>query len=167
MKNDIIQSAWGIVYFLDEDNCPRFLIIKRQAKTKKIERIAPKWKVKNSENLKQTALREVWEETWLPVNKLIVWQEVWVLELRQEKNGNDQNFEKDITFFLMKYIWDKDLVNLIVWEWFVWQYKRATIEDISHLIYFKNMRNIFFEAFNIIKNKTKNNSIKEDFLKKI
>ncbi len=42
MNNEIIQSAGGIIYFIDQDNEPRFLIIKRQARTKKIERVAPK-----------------------------------------------------------------------------------------------------------------------------
>lgn len=167
MNNEIIQSAGGIIYFIDQDNEPRFLIIKRQARTKKIERVAPKWKVKPWEDPKQTTLREICEETWLPINNLIIWQKVWVLELRQESTKTSGSFEKDITFFIVRYDWDKNIVDIIDWEGYTWQYKRATIKDISNLIYFPNMRNLFLTAFHIIKQKNKNKSVKEEFLKKI
>ncbi len=167
MNKEVIQSAWGIIYFVDEHDTTRFLIIKRQAKTKKIERVAPKGKVKPWEDQKQTALREVCEETWLPINNLIIWEKVWTVELRQEDAKFAVAFEKDMSFFLMRYIWDPDMVNILDWEWYTWQHKRATIEDVSNLIYFPNMRTIFLNAFNIIKKKVKNNSVKEAFLRKI
>jgi hypothetical protein len=38
----ITQSAGGVVYYIASDKEPRYLLIKRQALSKKIERVCPK-----------------------------------------------------------------------------------------------------------------------------
>lgn len=63
MTDLIIQSAGGIVYYIDQQFQPRYLLIKRQAKSKKIERVAPKGKVQTGESPQVTAIREIVEET--------------------------------------------------------------------------------------------------------
>jgi hypothetical protein len=45
---EVVQSAGGVVYFL-EGGQPKFLLIKRQAMSKKIERVAPKGKIEPGE----------------------------------------------------------------------------------------------------------------------
>jgi 8-oxo-dGTP pyrophosphatase MutT (NUDIX family) len=67
---DIIQSAGGIVYYLASDGSPRYLLIKRHALSGKIEWVSPKGKLQGKESLEQAALREVSEETGLPINQL-------------------------------------------------------------------------------------------------
>ncbi|MDR2189848.1 MAG: hypothetical protein LBP53_01295 [Candidatus Peribacteria bacterium] len=42
---DIVQSAGGIIYYLDTDGEPRYLLIKRHALSGRIERVAPKGKI--------------------------------------------------------------------------------------------------------------------------
>lgn len=40
-----LHSVGGIVYYIADDGQPRYLIIKRHARSKKVERVAPKGKV--------------------------------------------------------------------------------------------------------------------------
>jgi 8-oxo-dGTP pyrophosphatase MutT (NUDIX family) len=74
---EIVQSAGWIVYYLDKDWEPRYLIIKRHALSGKIERVAPKWKIQIWEDEKKAAIREIWEETWLKKEDLIIKQLLW------------------------------------------------------------------------------------------
>ena len=67
---EIIQSAGGIVYYLDDTQEPHYLLIKRHALSGKIERVAPKGKIQANEPIEKTALREVSEETAIPINQL-------------------------------------------------------------------------------------------------
>ncbi len=59
---EIVQSAGGILYCLDENREPKYLIIKRHALSGKIERVAPKGKIQKGEKIEETALRETSEE---------------------------------------------------------------------------------------------------------
>ena len=63
----LVKSAWWIIYYYDETWEPRFLVIKRHAVSGKVERVAPKWKLQDGENYERAALREVSEETWIPI----------------------------------------------------------------------------------------------------
>ena len=73
---EIVQSAGGILYYLDNDGEPKFLIIKRHALSGKIERVAPKGKVQEGEKIEETALREVSEECGIPINLLKIKQQI-------------------------------------------------------------------------------------------
>jgi len=78
-----IQSAGGIVYFTDAvSKEQRFLLIKRHALSKKVERVAPKGKIKNGEKPEQAAIREISEETNLATENLIVKQVLDTLSLQ-------------------------------------------------------------------------------------
>jgi len=67
---DVIQSAGGIIYYLDKQQEPHYLLIKRHALSGKIEWVAPKGKIQANEPIEQTALREASEETSIPINQL-------------------------------------------------------------------------------------------------
>ena len=165
MTFDIIQSAWWIVYYL-VDNEPRYLLIKRQARSKKIERVAPKWKVQTWETLERAAVREVSEETWLPYNSLHLWKKVWVMQLRNEEKKENM-MDKDMTFYLMRYTWEPDNVSIIDWEGYIGMYKWMTIEEVLQLVYYTDMREIIRKAHKIVLTDKKNTNIKKDFLENI
>ena len=45
-----VLSAWGVVYYFDKKSGqPMFLLVKRFALSKKVERVAPKWKIQRWE----------------------------------------------------------------------------------------------------------------------
>jgi 8-oxo-dGTP pyrophosphatase MutT (NUDIX family) len=58
------------VYYIAPDGEPRYLLIKRHALSGKIERVAPKGKIQGNEDIQKTALREVSEETGIPINQM-------------------------------------------------------------------------------------------------
>lgn len=163
---EIVKSAWWIVYYLDKDYEPRYLLIKRHALSGKIERVAPKWKIQIWEDEKKAAIREIWEEAWLKKEELIVKQLLWTTSLRSSdtKNGH---LDKDVTYFLMKFTWDPSSVNLIEWEWYVGVYKRASIEDVLWLIYYEDIRELIRKSYFMIKDEKKNQWVKASFLEKL
>lgn len=156
----VIQSAWWIIYYFDHGNVPKFLIIKRHAMSGKIERVAPKGKLQKWETPQAASLREVWEETWINTNLLVIEQKIWATSLRSshEMRGG---MDKDITYFLMNFRGnpEKD-VHIQPVEWYLWIYKRATLEEVLWLIYYKNMREIFTQAYAAIQQQ----KVKKQFL---
>lgn len=143
---DIIQSAWWIIYYLEANNTPRFLIIKRHAMSGKIERVAPKWKPQKWENLQQAAIREVSEETWIKQNLLVIEQKIWETSLRSSHKMKWW-MDKDITYFLMHFYGaPQEDVHIQPVEWYLGIHKWATLEEVLWLIYYKNMREIFSQA---------------------
>jgi 8-oxo-dGTP pyrophosphatase MutT (NUDIX family) len=163
---EVIQSAWGIVYYIDENWQPKYLLIKRHALSGKIERVAPKGKIQAGEDIQQTALREVSEETGIPINQMKLKWQLWVTQLRNIENQKWQ-IEKDVTYFLMQYIWDPWLVNIQNIEWYVGLYKRATLNDVLWLIYYKDIRELIRKSYNIIKDEKKTFDIKKNFIAKL
>jgi 8-oxo-dGTP pyrophosphatase MutT (NUDIX family) len=61
---------------------PVFLLIKRQAMSKKIERIAPKGKIQSGETAEKAALREIEEEVGLLRQNMQVKQKLDTLSLQ-------------------------------------------------------------------------------------
>jgi 8-oxo-dGTP pyrophosphatase MutT (NUDIX family) len=51
-------------------------LIKRLAVSKRIERVAPKGKVQQGETMEKAAIREVSEETGIPINQLKLKQQL-------------------------------------------------------------------------------------------
>lgn len=141
----VIQSAGGIIYYIDGKNMPRFLIIKRHAMSWKIEWVAPKWKIQKWETPQQAALREVSEEVGLSVDTLVIESRVWSTSLRSS-NEVKWGMDKDVTYFLMHYHGDPQKIRVQPVEWYLWIYKRATLEEVTGLIYYRNMREIFTQA---------------------
>ena len=68
-KNWVVKKAWWIVF-----DGEKFFVVKRN---KYNDISLPKWHVDPGEDARQTALREVLEETWLECQ--IIW-DVWVTE---------------------------------------------------------------------------------------
>jgi len=72
MPRKQLNSVGGIVYYIADDGQPKYLIIKRHARSKKIERVAPKGKVEDGESPEQTCIREIGEETSIQAQYLSV-----------------------------------------------------------------------------------------------
>ncbi len=163
---EIVQSAGWIVYYLDKEWEPRYLIIKRHALSGKIERVAPKWKIQIWEDEKKAAIREIWEETWLKKEDLIIKQLLWTTSLRSSETKL-WHLDKDVTYFLIKFTWNPNSVSLIEWEWYIWVYKRASIEEVLWLIYYADIRELVRKSYFIIKDEQKNKWIKANFFDKL
>jgi 8-oxo-dGTP pyrophosphatase MutT (NUDIX family) len=146
-----IKSCGWIVYYLDtKDLTIKFLLIKRYAISKRIEWIAPKWKIEKGERPEATAIREVHEEAWIKKTELLMKKKVWdvLLSLYSEDKGT---LEKDIAYYLIEYTWDPTKLKIIDGEWYLWVYKWAVMTEVLSLVYYKNLRNIYRKAYDIIK----------------
>jgi len=163
---EIIQSAWWIVYYINKDNQPRYLLIKRHALSWKIERVAPKGKIQSWEDVSKAALREVSEETWIPINQMKIKQKIWTTQLRNTDNQKWQ-MDKDVTYFLIEYFGDPDNVNIDNIEWYIWVYKRASFDEILWLIYYQDIRELMRQCHMIIKEDKKKFDIKKQFMQKL
>jgi 8-oxo-dGTP pyrophosphatase MutT (NUDIX family) len=158
----IIQSAWGIIYYMAADGAPRFLLIKRHAMSGKIEWVAPKGKIQNDETPQQAAVREVSEEVGIPPNLLVIESKIWATSLRSSHELKGW-MDKDITYFLMCYSGDPQKIAVQPVEWYLGIYKWATLGEVLGLIYYKNMREIFTMAHEAIGQQ----KVKKDFLSRI
>lgn len=159
----IQQSAGWVVYYIASDNEPRYLLIKRQAVSKKIERVCPKWKVQEGETHEEAALREVSEETWLILNQLHIVTKLGVTKIRTDDPAIG-NLNKDMTFFLMSYDGDYTKINLIDGEWYIGVYKRCTLQEVMALIYYPDLRELIRQSYAVIKADVKQDTIKKKFL---
>lgn len=163
---DIIQSAWGIVYYLDPvDGEPRYLLIKRHALSGKIEWVSPKGKIKGNESLEITAVREVSEESWIPINQLKIKQKLGTTQIRNI--DNKWPIDKDVTYFLMEFIGNPSVVSIDQVEWYVGIYKWATLQEVLGLIYYQDIRELIRKSFLLIKQGQKNNDVKKKFLEQL
>ena len=133
-----VESFGGIIYIKKNDD-PMFLVIKRQALSKKIEWTAPKWKSQEGEDPIQTAKREIMEETSLNPDLLI---EKWKL-------GDfiisfvDTDFEKKVTYFLFEYKWKPQDVRISDSEWYLWVYNWLPINKVLNLVTYKWLRELY------------------------
>ncbi len=146
-ENFPIESAgWVIYYYDDQQQIPKFFLIKRHSLAKKIERVAPKWKIEPNEDPKNTVIREIQEETWMKQENLSIWEKLWdvYISLQSEEKGN---LEKNIEYYLVKYIWDFQDISVEPVEWYLWYHKWATIQEVSGLIYYENLREVFRKAY--------------------
>lgn len=137
----VIQSAWWIVFYLDKDKIPSYLLIKRRALSWKIERVCPKWKLESWESPKQAAIREVWEETWLDTKHLRVYNKLGITKLRNT-TASRWMMNKDTTYYLMEYKWDITDVTVEDGWGFIWIHKWATFENVLWLVYYQDIREL-------------------------
>lgn len=163
---EIIQSAWGIVYYIAPDGEPRYLLIKRHALSGKIERVAPKGKIQGQEDIHKAALREVSEETGIPINQMKLKQKIWTTQLRNTERIKGQ-MDKDVTYFLIQYFGDPNVVNIENVEGYIGIYKRATLNDVLGLIYYQDIRELIRKAHTMIQEWQKISSIKKNFIEKL
>ncbi len=162
---EIIQSAGGIVYYLDDTQEPHYLLIKRHALSGKIERVAPKGKIQANEPIEKTALREVSEETAIPINQLKLKQLLWTTQIRNI--DNKWPLDKDVTYYLMEFLWDPDVVSIDQIEWYVWIHKWATLQEVLGLIYYQDIRELIRKSYLLIKQNQKNTDVRKAFLEKL
>ena len=162
-SSEIQQSAGGVIYYMAADNEPRYLLIKRQAMSKKIERVCPKGKVEAGETFEDAALREVSEETGLILNQLSIIEKLGVTSIRSTETTK-WNLNKDMTFFLMYYVGDPDKITLIEGEWYIGVYKRCTLQEVMALIYYPDLRELIRQSYLTIKKDVKQDTIKKKFL---
>lgn len=162
----IIQSAWWIVYFIAPDGQPRYLLIKRHALSGKIERVAPKGKIQDNEDIQKTALREVSEETGIPINQMRLKQQLGTTQLRNTENQKGQ-MDKDVTYFLVEYAGNPDFVKIEHAEWYIGIHKRCTLNEVLALIYYQDIRELIRKSYSMIKDGQKNMDIKKDFINKL
>jgi 8-oxo-dGTP pyrophosphatase MutT (NUDIX family) len=142
-----IHSAWGIVYLFDPlTKEPRFLLIKRHSLSKRIERVAPKWKIEPGEKPEQAALREIHEEAWLNIQQMFIKQELATLSLQLYNDDGKLWVDKDITYFLVHYTGDPFAVDVEDGGGFLGMYKWWTIQDVMGLVYYKDFRELFKKA---------------------
>jgi 8-oxo-dGTP pyrophosphatase MutT (NUDIX family) len=153
------------VYYISDDG-PKYLLIKRHALSGKIERVAPKGKVQKGEKADQTALREISEETGLPINKLVLKQEVGTTQLRSSETGKG-SLNKDVTYFRVEYTGDPSIVDIIDGEGYIGIYKRASIQDVLELVYYTDMRELIRDAHMMITKQDKRSKVKDAFLEKL
>ena len=162
---DVIQSAGGIVYYLDKDHEPHYLLIKRHALSGKIEWVAPKGKIQGDEAIEKTALREVSEETAIPINQLKLKQNLGVTQIRNLEHR--WPLDKDVTYFLMEFIGDPGVVSIDQIEGYVGIHKWATLQEVLGLIYYQDIRELMRKSHHLILQQKKNTSVKEAFLAKL
>ena len=162
----IIQSAWWIVYFISSDWEPRYLLIKRHALSGKIERVAPKGKIQGNEDIQKTALREVSEETGIPINQMKMKQQLGTTQLRNTENHKGQ-MDKDVTYFLLEYAGNPDFVKIERAEWYIGIHKRCTLNEVLALIYYQDIRELIRKSYSLIKEGQKNSDIKKDFINRL
>lgn len=163
---DIIQSAWWIIYYLDSvDGEPRYLLIKRHALSGKIERVSPKGKIQWGELLEVAAIREVSEESGIPINQLKVKQLLWTTQIRNI--DNKWPIDKDVTYFLMEFVGDPWVVSIDQVEGYVGIYKWSTLQEVLSLIYYQDIRELIRKSYIIIKQWQKNNDVKKKFLEQL
>jgi len=156
-----IKSAGWIIYRIWDDNEPRYLLVKRHALSKRVERIAPKGKIQPWETVEQAAVREIWEETWLRAEDLQIKEKLDTLSLQLYNDHGKLWVDKDITYFLTQYNWAPDAVKISNTEWFVWSYKWATIREVLGLVIYKDLRELFRTGHGLIWKI----SVRDDFLK--
>ncbi|MFA7717286.1 MAG: NUDIX domain-containing protein [Candidatus Absconditabacterales bacterium] len=163
---EIIQSAGGIVYYIAPDGEPRYLLIKRHALSGKIERVAPKGKIQAGEDIQQTALREVSEETGIPINQMKIKQKVGVTQLRNTEHQKGQ-MDKDVTYFLVQYFGNPDVVKIENIEGYIGIYKWSTLSEVLGLIYYQDIRELIRKCHTLINENKKISDIKQNFINQL
>jgi 8-oxo-dGTP pyrophosphatase MutT (NUDIX family) len=132
----------------------------------KIERVAPKGKIQGNENIQKTALREVSEETGIPINQMRIKQQLGMTQLRNIERQKGQ-MDKDVTYFLMEYTGNPDFVKIEHAEGYIGIHKRCTLNEILALIYYQDIRELIRKSYSLIKDSQKNQNIKNDFMNKL
>lgn len=157
-----VQSAGWIVYMI-EKNIPKFLLIKRFALSKRVERIAPKWKIMKHETSQKAALRETHEEAWLMLDKLIIKEKLDTISLQLYNSQWKLGIDKDITYFLVNYVGHRDDVKIIDGEGFLWMYKWANIQEVLWLVPYTNLRELYRTAYHMIPKLSKRDEFIKNF----
>lgn len=163
---EVVQSAGGILYYIDSQGEPRYLLIKRLALSGKIERNCPKGKIQAGEKIEEAALREVSEECGIPFDQLQLKQKIWMTSLRSSETKRG-HLNKDVTYFLMKYLGDPTQIRITDSEGYIGVYKRAKIQEVLGLLYYEDIRELIRKAYFFLQDEAKNQGVKKAFLQKL
>jgi len=126
------KSSWGIVY-RKTDSKIEILLLKWKNSKQQEEYVIPKWHIEDWEIAKESAIREINEETWLNqedlevikfITKINYTFKAWYLE-------NTPLIDKDVYLFLVKYKWT-DNPTVQTEERFVW-YNWIPIDEIKNI----------------------------------
>ncbi len=103
------KSSWGIVYRKKDSNIEVLLLKRITAKWKSIY-VIPKWHIEDEEKAKETALREISEETWLPIEYLDIIKFITKINFTFVSAYKEwwPTINKDVYLFLVKYTWDAE-----------------------------------------------------------
>lgn len=163
---EIVQSAGGIVYYLDHNGEPKFLLIKRLALSGRIERNCPKGKLQAGEKMEETAIREVSEECGILKTSLQLRQKVGMTSLRSSETKRG-HLNKDVTYFLMKYSGDPTAIKITDSEGYIGIYKWADIQEVLGLVYYSDIRELIRKAYLLEQAEKKNQGLKKEFMEKL
>ena len=131
-KNSVLyeESAGWIVYRKHGDLI-QILLLKWRNAREKIEYVLPKGHIEWCESYKDTALREINEETWLPLENLHVIK--FLNKIQYSFIAIHKRWmpiiNKDVYLFLVKYNWDTE-VKAQKSERFIW-FEWVTIESLK------------------------------------
>ncbi len=150
MSKEPVKSAGGVVYYIDpKTGEPKFLLLKRQALSHKIEWILPKGKIKSGETPQQAARREVSEEIGVREKDLEVKKYLGQLEIKLQNEWGGK-YEKDIDYYLLEYSWDPWNLNIISGEGYVGTFKWANLKEALGLVNYQNLRWLIKQAYDAI-----------------
>ncbi len=127
------RSAWWVVFRQGSDWVEFLLLEWENAKWETIY-VLPKWKIESAETAKDTALREISEETWLEEDKLEIIKFLtkinysFVASYKEDKPA----VTKDVYLFLVKYTGNMDPTPRKS-ERFVWWFKRFKLNELKWL----------------------------------
>lgn len=93
-------------------------------------------------------------------------QEIGKTHLRST-DSDSGGMNKDVTYYLVEYTGDPDMVKIIHGEGYLGFYKWATIREVLELLYYQDMRELIRQADKIIGKQDSSSKIKQDFLKKL
>ncbi len=132
------KSSWGIVYRKKWNQYEVLLLERKNPKWKSVY-VIPKWHIEDDEKAKETALREISEETWLPQEDLEIIKFITKINFTFIATYKDWNptINKDVYLFLVKLNWDKEpdlsaFKNIVKREIIVW-YKWFKLEDLKNV----------------------------------
>ncbi len=157
-----VYSAWWVVYHIDKKtNKPHFLLVKRFALSKKIERVAPKGKIQRWETQEQAALREIEEEVGLSRSLLQPRKKLNTVLLQLFDSDGKIWVDKEITYFLVEYSWNQDDVSVISGEWYTWVYRWADIKTVINLVTYRDIRELYRQWYEALKDL----NVKDSFIR--
>lgn len=104
------KSSWGIVYRVNVFGNFEVLLLERKNQKGKSIYVIPKGKIENEEKAKETALREISEETWLSIEYLEIIKFITKINFTFVASYKpwSPTINKDVYLFLVKYNWTED-----------------------------------------------------------
>lgn len=106
----IFERSAGWIVFRQSSEWAEFLLLEWENAKWDVIYVLPKWKIESAETAKDTAIREIWEETGLEEDKLEIIKFLtkinysFVASYKEDRPA----VTKDVYLFLVKYNWILD-----------------------------------------------------------